>query len=44
MNKTEKFIYVILALIAVFLLVDRFMIPCVAIIGVLFFLLVSKDW
>lgn len=44
MNKTEKFIYVILVFLATFVMVNRFLIPCVGIIGILFFLLVSKDF
>ena len=44
MNKTEKWIYVLLTVIAAFLMIDRFLLPCAIAMGIMFGILVFRDF
>ena len=43
MNKTETWIYILLAVISTFLLIDRFLLPCAIVMGIMLGLLVFRD-
>lgn len=44
MNKREKWIYVLLAVIAVFLMIDRFLLPCAIVMGIMFGILLCRNF
>ena len=44
MSKTEKWVYVILATLATFLMIDRYLLPCLVGVGIIFGFLFAKDY